>query len=98
MLRKPGSHIALGALVAWLGSAQVPLPKEIDIGAREAPLSEAERTELAQAIASHNYAAEKAVIDRAIAEHPRSWELRVLGGRVAYLEKHPMASVEALER
>lgn len=75
-----------------------PSPKQIDIGAAEAPLSDSERTELDQAVRKHDYAAEKAVIDRAAGEHPGSFELLVMTGRLAYLEKHPGDSAAALER
>jgi len=81
-----------------LACGQAPQPKAIDIGAREAQLSDSERTELAAAVGKHDYAAEKAVIDRAIAEHPGSRELQILLGRVAYLEKHPRDAVESLAR
>jgi superkiller protein 3 len=90
--------MALGAVVAVLSWAQAPPPKPVDIGAREAPLSDEERTDLAQAVAKHNYAAERAVIDRAMAEHPLSRELQVMAGRIAYLEKHPKDAAEAFER
>jgi tetratricopeptide (TPR) repeat protein len=76
--------------------AAPPQPKPIDIGAREAPLSDAERTDLDRAVTKHNYAAEKAVIDRAMTEHPDSFELLVMAGRLGYLEKNPRDSADAL--
>lgn len=99
MLRKPGSCGVIGfAFVAFLAHAQAPSqvgpsqaapprPKPIDIGAREAPLSDAERADLDRAVTKHNYAAEKAVIDRAMTEHPDSFELLIMAGRLGYLEK-----------
>lgn len=93
-----GGLIALGVFAAVLVSGQTPPPKEIDIGARAAQLSDQERTELAAAVGKHDYAAEKAVVDRAIAEHPASRELQILLGRLAYLEKHPKDAARALAR
>jgi tetratricopeptide (TPR) repeat protein len=80
-----------------------PLPsgapkKQIDIGAAEAPLSDTERTDLDSAVRKHDYPAEKAVIDRARAEHPDSFDLLVIWGRLAYLERQPKDAVDALER
>lgn len=72
-------------------------PKQIDIGAAAAPLSDAERTDLDKAVRKHDYSAEKAVIDRAKAEHPDSFDLLVMWGRLAYLEKQPKDAVDALE-
>ncbi len=72
--------------------------KQIDIGAAEAPLSDAERTDLDKAVRKHDYPAEKAVIERARAEHPDSFDLLVTWGRLAYLEKQPKDAVDALER
>jgi tetratricopeptide (TPR) repeat protein len=72
--------------------------KQIDIGAAEAPLSDTERTDLDKAVRKHDYPAEKAVIDRARAEHPDSFDLLVMWGRLAYLEKQPKDAVDALER
>ena len=72
--------------------------KRIDIGAAKAPLSDSERIELDRAVGKHDYPAEKAVIDRAISEHPESFELLVMAGRLAYLEKKPKDSMEALLR
>jgi tetratricopeptide (TPR) repeat protein len=72
--------------------------KQIDIGAAEAPLSDTERTDLDKAVRKHDYAAERAVIDRARAEHPDSFDLLVMWGRLAYLEKQPKDAVDALER
>ncbi len=71
--------------------------KQIDIGAAEAPLSDAQRADLDKAVRKHDYAAEKAVIDQAMAEHPKSFELLVMAGRLAYLEKQPEDSAAALE-
>jgi tetratricopeptide (TPR) repeat protein len=78
--------------------AQKQPPREVDIGAREAPLSDSEREALARAVAAHNYSAEKAVIDLAEREHPMSAEVLILAGRLAYLEKHPKDAAEALDR
>lgn len=97
MLRNLGSRVALGAFMALLVRAQAP-PKAIDIGAEQAPLSDDERTELARAVSAHDYAAEKAVIDRALNEHPQSRELLIMSGRIAYLEKHAKDAADALER
>src|SRR5579872_6521163 len=97
MLRNLSSRVALCALIAFLVRAQAP-PKAIDIGAAEAPLSDDERTELARAVFAHDYAAEKAVLDRALNEHPESRELLIMTGRIAYLEKHPKDAADALER
>jgi tetratricopeptide (TPR) repeat protein len=72
--------------------------RQIDIGAAEAPLSDVERTDLDKAIRKHDYPAERAVIDRARAEHPDSFDLLVMWGRLAYLEKQPKDSADALER
>jgi tetratricopeptide (TPR) repeat protein len=72
--------------------------KQIDIGAAEAPLSDAERTDLDKAVRKHDYSAEKAVIDRARVEHPDSFDLLVMWGRLAYLEKQPKDAVDALQR
>ena len=90
----PHSLVFAAALVAWPGhlSAQ----KQIDIGAAEAPLSDAERVDLDKAAGKHDYAAERAVIDRALAEHPNSFELLVMAGRLAYLEKHPKDAADSL--
>jgi tetratricopeptide (TPR) repeat protein len=85
------SALALASLPGQLGAQ-----KPIDIGAVEAPLSDEERVDLDKAVSKHNYAAEKAVIDRALAEHPGSFELLVMAGRLAYLEKHPKDSADAL--
>ena len=101
-------RFAVAALVIWAvrGDAQpagVPRPfgapeKQIDIGAAAAPLSDAERTDLDNAVRKHDYGAEKAVIDRARAEHPESFDLLIVWGRLAYLEKQPKDAVDALER
>ena len=72
--------------------------KQIDIGAAEAPLSDTERTDLDKAVRKHDYSAEKAVIDKARGEHPDSFDLLVMWGRLAYLEKQPKDAVDALER
>jgi tetratricopeptide (TPR) repeat protein len=89
--------LATAAFAIWPGhlSAQ---KKQIDIGAAEAPLSDGERVDLDKAVGKHNYAAEKAVIDRALTEHPMSREMEILAGRLAYLEKNPKDAVEAFER
>ena len=88
--------VSSAALAGW--PFQICAQKQIDIGAAEAPLSDAERVDLDKAVAKHNYAAEKAVIDRALAEHPGSFELLVMAGRLAYLEKHPKDAADALAR
>ena len=99
MSRNPGSCIALSALFAGLVCGQAPPPpKAVDIGAQEAPLSDGQRTDLDQAVRKHNYADEKAVIGRALSDHPLSRELQILAGRLAYLEKHPKDAADALER
>ncbi len=72
--------------------------KQIDIGAAEAPLSDTERVDLDKALREHDYAAERAVIDKALAEHPNSYEILLMAGRLAYLEKHPPDAVDALGR
>lgn len=72
--------------------------KQLDIGAAEAPLSDSERDDLDAAVTKHDYPAEKAVIDKALSEHPNSYELLVMWGRLAYLERKPKDAVEALER
>jgi predicted Zn-dependent protease len=74
------------------------VPRQIDIGAAEAPLTDGERNDLASAIAAHNYAAEKLVIDHALAANPASRELQILAGRLAYLENHPADAVESFQR
>jgi tetratricopeptide (TPR) repeat protein len=73
-------------------------PRQIDIGAAQAPLSDAERSDLDKAVRRHDYAAEKSVIERATAEHADSFGLLVLWGRLAYLERQPTDAVDALER
>lgn len=90
--------IAFGALAAGFAYGQAPPPKAIDIGAQEAPLSDEERIDLDKAVRKHNYTDEKAVIDRAMAEHPMSREMDILAGRLAYLEKNPKDAAEALTR
>lgn len=98
MLWKATSYAVLVISLALSARAQFNSPKQIDIGAREAPLTEAERVDLAKAVAAHNYAAEKAVIDRAAGEHPQSAELQVMAGRLAFLERHPLDAAQAYER
>ena len=71
--------------------------RQIDIGAGDAPLSDAQRQELDAAIRKHSYAAEKAVIDRSLTEHPDSFPLLVMWGRIAYLEKQLKDCDAALE-
>jgi Flp pilus assembly protein TadD len=72
--------------------------RQIDIGAGDAPLSDAQRQELDAAIRKHSYAAEKAVIDRSLTEHPDSFPLLVMWGRIAYLERQLKDCDAALER
>jgi len=93
---KPQYLIAAMAL-ALAAQAQQPA-KMIDIGAEKAPLTDADKTELANAIQVHNFAAEKVVIDRALKAHPDSAELYAMAGRLAYLEKHAKDSADAFER
>lgn len=99
----PMAFVAVSAFGNAQTPAQTPGPtptprKQIDIGAAEAPLSDAERTDLDNAVKKHDYAAEKAVIDKALGEHPNSFELLVMAGRLGYLEKHPKDAVDALAR
>jgi tetratricopeptide (TPR) repeat protein len=75
-----------------------PPQKQIDVGAEQAPLSDQQRLDLDSAVKKHDYAAERAVIDKAMAEHADSFELLTMAGRLAYLEKHPKDAVDALER
>ncbi len=89
-----GRLAPVAVLAMW--PAYVEAQKRIDFGAAEAPLSEAERVDLDKAVAKHNYVAEKAVIDQAMAEHPGSFELLVMAGRLSYLEKHPKEAADAL--
>jgi tetratricopeptide (TPR) repeat protein len=101
-------RLVVAALVVWpvccaAQTAGAPGPsgvpqKQIDIGAAEAPLSDTERTDLDKAVRKHDYPAEKAVIDGARAEHPDSFDLLVMWGRLAYLEKQPKDAADALER
>jgi tetratricopeptide (TPR) repeat protein len=86
--------VSAAAFASWPG--HLCAQKQIDIGAAEAPLSDAERVDLDKAVGKHNYAAEKAVIDHALAEHPGSFELLVMAGRLEYLEKHPKDAADAL--
>jgi tetratricopeptide (TPR) repeat protein len=92
--------LALGIGCAWgqtsAQKAGSPPRRQIDIGAAEAPLSDGERTDLDAAVKKHDYAAEKSVIDKALAEHPSSFELLVMAGRLAYLEKKPKDAADAL--
>ena len=74
-----------------------PAPRQIDIGAERAPLTEVDRTDLADAIAAHNWSAEKVVLDRVTAAHPDSLEIYIMTGRLAYLEHHPAEAAAALE-
>lgn len=88
------------ALSAQTANPPAPLrapQKQIDIGAAEAPLSDSERVDLDKAVRKHDYTGEKAVIDRATAEHPNSYELLVVAGRLAYLEKQPKNAAEAFQ-
>jgi tetratricopeptide (TPR) repeat protein len=82
------------AFASWPG--QLGAQKMIDIGAAEAPLTDAERVDLDKAVRKHDYAAEKAVIDRALAEHPDSFELLAMAGRLEYLERHAKDAADAL--
>jgi len=101
-------RFAAAALVMWpvvchaqtaVSRAPAAAPrKQLDIGAATAPLSDAERTDLDAAVKKHDYAAEKAVIDKARGEHQDSFDLLVMWGRLAYLEKQPKDAAEALER
>ena len=98
MLRKAVKYAGLVVSLALSAQAQSNGPKQIDIGAAKAPLTDAEREDLAKAVAAHNYAAEKAVIDKAAVEHPQSPELQVMAGRLAYLERHAKDAADAYER
>lgn len=98
MFGRAGNYVVLVVSLALCAQAQSNAPKQIDIGAREAPLTDAEREALANAVAEHNYGAEKAVIDQAAVEHPQSAELEVMAGRLAFLEKHPKDAAQAYER
>jgi Flp pilus assembly protein TadD len=71
--------------------------RQVDIGAAEAPLSDTQRQDLDAAIRKHSYAAEKAVIDRSLIEHPDSFPLLVMWGRIAYLENQLKDCDAALE-
>jgi len=88
----------LAAAAIAICGAPATAQKQIDIGAAEAPLSDQERVDLDQAVRKHNYAAEKAVIGRALDEHPDSYELLIMAGRLAYLEKQPKDAAAALAR
>jgi tetratricopeptide (TPR) repeat protein len=90
--------IVLAVLRPVSAQTSPPPHKQVDIGAGDAPLSDKQREDLAAAARKHNYAAEKAVIDQADAEHPRSWELMVMAGRLAYIEKQPRDAVVAFQR
>jgi tetratricopeptide (TPR) repeat protein len=90
--------LATAALLAGAQAVMPPPPKQVDIGASEAPLSDAERVDLDKAVTKHDYAAEKAVIDKALVEHPNSYETLIMAGRLAYLEKHPPDAVDAFQR
>jgi tetratricopeptide (TPR) repeat protein len=94
-------HLALlltGVVLLGHAATAQNVPRQIDIGAAEAPLTDGERNDLASAIAAHNYAAEKLVIDHALAANPASRELQILAGRLAYLENHPADAVESFQR
>lgn len=73
-------------------------PRALDIGADKAPLSPAARNELATAINIHDYAAERAVLEREIAANPKSVDLRLLLGRIAYLERQPKDAADDLAK
>lgn len=89
-------YLVLSAAAFAICSGHLRAQKKLDIGAAEAPLTDAERVDLDKAVAKHNYPAEKAVIDQALAEHPDSFELLVMAGRLEYLEKHPKEAADAL--
>lgn len=101
MKRRLKGLTAGALLLAWsTASAQIApqaRQKQVDIGAADAPLSDLERADLDKAVKTHNYAAEKAVIDKAVGEHPNSYELLVMAGRLAYLEKQPKNAAAALQ-
>jgi tetratricopeptide (TPR) repeat protein len=92
-----GAALVVFAITASAQTSGRPPQKQVDIGAADAPLSDAERVDLDKAVAAHDYAAEKAVIDKAAGGHPNSFELLVLAGRLAYLERQPKDAAEALE-
>ncbi len=87
----------LAILLASVGSS-AQAPRQVDIGAAQAPLSDAERVDLQAAVTKHNYPAEKAVFDKALKEHPDSYELLIMAGRLAYLERHPDDAADALAK
>lgn len=88
------SLVCAAVLASWPGYLRA--QKQVDIGAAEAPLSDAERVDLDKAAAKHDYAAEKAVIDQAMSEHPNSFELLSMAGRLEYLEKHAKDAADSL--
>ena len=92
------SVLAIGAFCCDAQTAGAISRKQVDIGAAAAPLTDQERVDLDAAVRKHDYSAEKAVMEKAGNGHPQSFELLVLWGRLAYLEKHPNDAVEALER
>jgi tetratricopeptide (TPR) repeat protein len=92
-----GSLLACAAYLEAQTAARRP-QREVDIGAAQAPLSDAERVDLDKAVTKHDYTAEKAVLDKALAENPKSFEMLILIGRLAYLEKHPADAADALGR
>jgi hypothetical protein len=79
--------VCAAVLASWPGYLRA--QKQVDIGAAEAPLSDAERVDLDKAAAKHDYAAEKAVIDQAMSEHPNSFELLAMAGRLKNTRKTP---------
>ncbi len=81
-----------------LPSDQNGVRHQLDIGAENAPLTTDQRTALDAAVRAHNYSAEKKTLDAAIAEHPDSWQLLAMKGRIAFLEHQPVDAVEALEQ
>ena len=72
--------------------------RQIDIGAENAPLTDAQRESLAAAVSAHNFANERKVLMEALAGHPKSADLYVVLGRLAFLEKHPSDAASAFEK
>ena len=75
-----------------------PQPRVLDIGADKAPLSVAARNELTNAVNVHDYSAERTVLEREITANPKSAELRLLLGRIAFLEHQPKDAADNLAK
>ena len=86
-------------MLPCLVRAQGPLAgKVVDIGAEQAPLSDQARLDLAKAVKTHDYKAEKAVLEAAIVANPTSAELFTVLGRLAYLERQPKEAADSLHK